>query len=238
MTGKAGPLSVKNHDARDLGTMLEQWRRGRFEPRPVEDEIPRRPPKWESETVVLLEDLKASRVAMAEKLVLNVGAYTLDIVLLGFPSTSVEDFGLLVNGKDRAGNSYSKEVRVGFYATAQEFQEATGVTGEVTLGSHKMTRGPDEVLLSPSRWRVTWGTKDKAELLTFLDEGTNWFVRIEETMLVGTGGIVETIQTIPTGWDTPLKAGAVCECLKHRGQYYKVIAAEARFWFRDNDIDV
>lgn len=229
-SNKDGPLIVGKRDAVDFGTLLGDYRAGKFTSR-LEDADPvRRSAKGlQSETVVLLEDLRSTAfIARAEKLSIDVDRYTLDILIVGYPPTSLEEFQLLVNGEAKT---------VSLNATADEFKEQTGVTGDVTMGAQVISGAESEFRLSPGRWRVSWNAGETlrsvpvdADSIVAGEAGTDWFVRVEQTITVGTGNLCEVIQTIPTGWDTPLRAGSICEVIRGRGTYWKVIGAEARLW--------
>lgn len=182
-----------------------------------------------TQTVVLLEDLRGTAfISRAEKLKVDVSSYTLDVVVIGYTESTRVDFPLIVNG-------VVKLIRLD--ATAEEFKAQSGVSGEVTLGAVVVSSGNSQTRLTPSRWRISWPAVQPlqtaprtADTIVPGEGGTNWFTRVEQTLTVGTQQEVEVIQTIPTGWDTPLRAGAVCEVMKADGKYWKVIGAEARLW--------
>lgn len=230
---KPGPLIVGKRDAVDFGHLIDDYRAGKFTPR-IEEEFTRRTAKTiECDTLMLLENLRANKVAYAEKLAIDTDSYIIDIVVLGWPEASVEAVEVRVGvapSNPRGGGTKTYNIPLG--ATAEEFQKITGVTGEVSLGAQTITNNEGrEVLLVPSRWRIKWNSKNDAEPILAGNSGQRYMVRVEETLLYGTGKLVKVIQTLPTGWDTPLRAGAICEAVKGRGSYYKVIGAEARFWY-------
>lgn len=223
-SNKDGPLIVGKQDAVDFGRLIGDYRSGKFNP-VIEDDAPRRRARGiRCDTVMLLENLNGSRVAWGEILSLDVESFITDVVVLGWPPAHLESVEIVVGG--------STVYQVPLNATAQEFAEITGVTGEVSLGSQIVTDDKgDEVLLVPARWRIRWESEDVAEKIDPGQAGQQYIVRTERTLLTGTGNLVQLVQTIPTGWDTPLRAGAICEAVRGNGAYYKVIGAEARFWY-------
>lgn len=236
MTGFKKLNVVPEDMARDLQTMVREWRVTNGFRRSSSAKPADRPIVFEdtlSITVMLLESLNASRVAWAERLKIDVDAYITDVVVLGWPQAAVETVQVKVGTAPsvRAGGNYVT-YDIPLNATAEEFKQITGVTGEVSLGARKVQKDDGtQVLLVPSRWRIKWDSKNNAEPIKPGLEGQHYIVRAEETQLHGTGQLVKVIQTLPTGWDTPLRAGAICETVKGRGVYHKVIGAEARFWY-------
>lgn len=217
------PLFVTDREADELRDILDAWRADRFGRRGGEEDLPPISPRGvQTETVMLLEDLREDTIVEAEKLTLDTLSYTLDVLVLGYPPIAMQTFPLLVNGVEKL---------VPLNATADEFAKVTGVKGSVTLGSRTVSSANGgEKLLSPARWRITWGEKKNAELLIAGDGGNDWFSRVSPTLMIGTSQTCRVIQTIPTGWDTPLKSGAICEVVRGKGEFYKLIGAEARLW--------
>jgi hypothetical protein len=229
---RSGPLFVDDRDQRDLERLLADYRLGRLGRGRVNDDESRRssdPVNVITQTVVLLEDLRGTAfISRAENLKVETSRYTLDVLIVGYPPTSMTTFTIRVDGVE-------KTIQLG--ATAEEFKSQSGVTGDVTLGTAIVDDNGTERRLSPCRWRISWSGGESlrtppadAQIITAGAGGTNWFTRVEQTLTVGTGKRCEVIQTIPTGWDTPLRAGAVCEVVKGKGKYWKVIGAEARLW--------
>lgn len=235
MPSRSGPLFVDERDRRDMERLLSDYRLGRLgRGRAAEEEKRRSDPVIaDSQTVMLLENLRVNKVAYAEKLKIDTTAYILDVVVLGWPEAAVETVQIRVGtAPSNPQGGSTTDYNIPLNATAEEFQEITGVTGEVTLGAQTVNNDEgQEVKLVPSRWRVRWGSKDDAEPIFAGVSGQRYMTRVEETQLVGTGKLVKVIQTLPTGWDTPLRAGAICEAIRADRKYYKVLGAEARFWY-------
>lgn len=222
MSDAYDPLLVTARQASQLADLLARDQQGRIGRMPllVPEESRRRSPVLPLHTLMLLEPVHATRVGVCEILRMDLTSYILDVVILGWPTDYAQPFELRVDGVVKS---------VPMNATAAEFQAATGVTGEVSLGSRTSETVDGSVLLTPGRWRISWPSEESAEVLTATDMGSDWLVRIEQTLLVGTGNLGNVIQTIPTGFNTPLRAGAICEGVLSQG-YYKLLGAEARFW--------
>lgn len=220
--------------ARDLQKMLREYKVTNGFRRDLVRKSPDKPLTYndfQCYSMMLLENLSAGRVAHAVRLKIDLQSYITDVVVLGWPAPNVETIDLTIGPSSNDPRGDSRTVTVPLNSTAEQFLQITGVTGEVSLGA-KSVIGADgkDQLLAPARWRVRWPSKEDAQSISG-GHGPTYLVRAEQTLLAGTDKVRQVVQTIPTGWDTPLRAGAICETVKGDNGVFKVIGAEARFWY-------
>lgn len=217
-------LKGTERDAVDLGRMLGEWRQGTF--RRIAGQVvdePRRSRTFRWGYGCLLRPLSRRAVAPAWEMEVDTESYILDVVMLGTPTafTVTTEIPLVVDGRT---------IQIPANATADEFQQLTGVTGTVSLGATTIVENDAEVLASPVRWRIAWPSEEEAETVRAGGRGDGWFVEVAQENSVGTGSLIEAIQVIPTGWTTPLRTGCFISGPILDG-YLHVNGAEARYWF-------
>jgi hypothetical protein len=228
---------ISERTARDLEEILSMYRSGRLRrqgqaaPKHVDDAEE----TWHQVTVSLLDDLTRTTVVPAIVLGEKLREYTIDVVILGWPASNGLDatFQLRIN---------SVPYTIPLQATAKEFADITKLKGTVRGGTVTRSGGnllvdprPTYTVYHPMRWWITYSSKKEApKIEAGAPQSDLWFVQVAESLDRPTGRIVNVRCALPTGWTTPLRAGAICETVKRSGGIYRVVGAEARYWYAEN----
>lgn len=216
-------LEISDSAGKALQEVADLQRSGQLVPRPLPKAKPQDDPVMAGETVYLLANLTRNTTVPAVVLREAPTRFSYDIALLGWPS-------------DRDGQSFSLYVNSELLsfpldATAEEFQRIAKVPGLVLGGT---ITGSDGTVYKPYRWFVSFDSEDQSVPITVGPrDSQDSFISVERTLDIPTNRLVNVRCAIPTGWTTPLRAGAICETFRRAAGQYRVIGAEARYWYHE-----